>query len=129
MTSADDTQRELIRLQERWADAVKRLDMPFLERLLGEEFTLTTGRPGFEVASRQEWLAVTKDGHQAHYPSAGRLGGRWGAKSAATSPTRSSSSIVNAAGSSLSMSISPTISPARRIGTTSSERVWTLHAR
>jgi len=35
--------------------------MAFLERLLGEEFTLTTGRAGFEVASRQEWLDVTRD--------------------------------------------------------------------
>lgn len=52
---------ELIRLQNQWADAVQRRDLAFLERLLGEEFTLTTGRPGFEMASRQEWLDVTRD--------------------------------------------------------------------
>ena len=35
--------------------------MPYLERLLGHEFTLTTGRPGAEVLSQQEWLDITRD--------------------------------------------------------------------
>ncbi len=48
-------------MQNRWADAVERSDLAFLESLLGEEFTLTTGRPGLEIASRQEWPDVTRD--------------------------------------------------------------------
>jgi hypothetical protein len=35
--------------------------MEFLDRLLGEEFTHTTGRPGAPVRSRDEWLAITRD--------------------------------------------------------------------
>jgi ketosteroid isomerase-like protein len=35
--------------------------MERLERLLGEEFTLTTGRPGNEVRSRSEYIDVTRD--------------------------------------------------------------------
>ncbi len=35
--------------------------MAYLQRTLGEKFTLTTGRPGAEVRSRQEWLDVTRE--------------------------------------------------------------------
>ncbi len=35
-------------------------DMALLERTLGERFTLTTGRPGAEVRTREEWLAITE---------------------------------------------------------------------
>jgi len=51
---------ELVRLEHLWAEAVQRRDLSLLERLLGEEFSLTTGRPGFEVVSRKEWLDVTQ---------------------------------------------------------------------
>lgn len=47
-------------LEERLMDAVQRRDMAILDALLGDDFTLTTGRPGKEVRSRQEWLAVTE---------------------------------------------------------------------
>lgn len=40
----------------RFVEAVQRKDIDLLERLLGEDFTLTTGRPGKEVCSRDEWL-------------------------------------------------------------------------
>ena len=41
-------------------DAVRARDMATLEALLGEDFTLTTGRPGAEVRSRAEWLRITE---------------------------------------------------------------------
>ena len=40
--------------------AVKSRDMETLELLLGDDFTLTTGRPGREVRSREDWLVVTQ---------------------------------------------------------------------
>jgi catechol 2,3-dioxygenase-like lactoylglutathione lyase family enzyme/ketosteroid isomerase-like protein len=52
---------ELARLEHAWMEAVQRRDLTFLERLLGEEFTLTTGRPGAEVRGRREYLDVTRD--------------------------------------------------------------------
>ena len=39
--------------------AVQERDLAFLERTLGPDFTLTTGRPGAEVRTRTEWLAIT----------------------------------------------------------------------
>jgi Domain of unknown function (DUF4440) len=42
-------------------EAVKGRDIEWLDRHLGEEFTLTTGRPGAEVRARREWLDVTRD--------------------------------------------------------------------
>jgi hypothetical protein len=42
-------------------EAVRDRDMEFLDRLLGEEFTLTTGRPGAPVRTREEWMAITRD--------------------------------------------------------------------
>jgi ketosteroid isomerase-like protein len=58
---AKDTERKLARLEHDWLNAVKERDVERLERLLGDEFTLTTGRPGSEVRSRQEYLDVTRD--------------------------------------------------------------------
>jgi ketosteroid isomerase-like protein len=55
------TPEHLSRLEHDFADAVRRRDLDFLEAHLGEEFTLTTGRPGAEVRSRAEWLRVTRD--------------------------------------------------------------------
>jgi ketosteroid isomerase-like protein len=39
--------------------AVAARDVEALERLLGPEFTLTTGRPGNEVRGRAEYLEIT----------------------------------------------------------------------
>ncbi len=39
--------------------AVAARDVETLERLLGQEFTLTTGRPGNEVRGRAEYLEIT----------------------------------------------------------------------
>jgi ketosteroid isomerase-like protein len=55
-----DLEAELSDLERAWMAAVRSRDMPFLEALLGDEFTLTTARPGFEVRSRREWLEVTR---------------------------------------------------------------------
>jgi ketosteroid isomerase-like protein len=56
-----DLARQIERLERRWMDAVRDRDMAFLEELLGEEFTLTTGRPGAPVRAREEWLAITRE--------------------------------------------------------------------
>jgi ketosteroid isomerase-like protein len=50
---------ELVELERQWMAAVRDRDVEFLEDLLAEEFTLITGRPGVEVRSRAEWLAIT----------------------------------------------------------------------
>ena len=55
---------EIAQLQRDWAEAVQRRDMAALEQLLGEEFTLTTGRKGAEVRRRQEWLDVTRESYE-----------------------------------------------------------------
>jgi ketosteroid isomerase-like protein len=39
--------------------AVAARDVATLDRLLGQEFTLTTGRPGNEVRGRSEYLEIT----------------------------------------------------------------------
>jgi ketosteroid isomerase-like protein len=51
---------DLAALEDAFMRAVQGRDMDFLERSLGEEFTLTTGRPGAEVRSRAEWLEITR---------------------------------------------------------------------
>jgi len=56
-----DEVQELTRLQHAWMEAVKRRDIEFLERLLGPEFILITGRPGIETRTRQQYLDVTRD--------------------------------------------------------------------
>jgi ketosteroid isomerase-like protein len=55
------TERKLTQLEHQWFAAVMERDLDRLERLLGEEFTLTTGRPGNEIRTRQEYLDVTRD--------------------------------------------------------------------
>jgi ketosteroid isomerase-like protein len=60
-TAKRDLRSQIERLERRWMDAVRDRDMEFLDRFLGEEFALTTGRPGAPVRSRDEWLAITRD--------------------------------------------------------------------
>lgn len=61
-SSGEDTgAAEVADLERAWMEAVRARDMEVLERLLGPEFTLTTGRPGAEVRGREEWLAITRD--------------------------------------------------------------------
>ncbi|MBW3658910.1 MAG: nuclear transport factor 2 family protein [Actinobacteria bacterium] len=54
-----DGAAEIAELERTFMDAVRDRDMARLERLLGGDFTLTTGRRGREVRSRAEWLEVT----------------------------------------------------------------------
>jgi ketosteroid isomerase-like protein len=56
-----DSERRLSQLEHQWLEAVKARDVEHLDRLLGEEFTLTTGRVGNEVRTRQEYLEITRD--------------------------------------------------------------------
>jgi ketosteroid isomerase-like protein len=56
-----DTERKLAKLEHDWLNAVMERDVERLDRLLGEEFTLTTGRPGNGVRSRQEYMDVARD--------------------------------------------------------------------
>jgi ketosteroid isomerase-like protein len=56
--------RELRALEERFMKAVAERDIDFLERHLGEEFTLVTGRPGHETRGRSEWLEVTASAYE-----------------------------------------------------------------
>ena len=58
---AEDEIEDLLR---RWAHAVEHREMAFLESLLATEFTLTTGRPGAEVRTREQYLAVTRDDYE-----------------------------------------------------------------
>jgi ketosteroid isomerase-like protein len=55
---------ELRRLEERFMMAVAERDLDFLEEHLGEEFKLTTGRPGHETRDRAEWLEVTASDYE-----------------------------------------------------------------
>ena len=55
---------ELVQLEHAWMRAVQQRDLAFLDRLLGEEFTLTTGRPGNETRSRREYLEITRDSYR-----------------------------------------------------------------
>lgn len=48
-------------LSARFMEAVRDRELAWLEDHLGEEFTLTTGRPGAHVRSRDEWLAITAE--------------------------------------------------------------------
>ena len=50
---------EIVALERAVMGAVQARDLDRLEELLGGDFTLTTGRPGREVRSRDEWMAVT----------------------------------------------------------------------
>jgi ketosteroid isomerase-like protein len=55
---------ELRRLEDRFMTAVAERDIDFLERHLGEEFKLITGRPGHETRDRAEWLEVTTTAYE-----------------------------------------------------------------
>ena len=55
---------EIEDLLRRWAQAVEEREMAFLETLLATEFTLTTGRPGAPVRTREQYLAVTRDEYE-----------------------------------------------------------------
>lgn len=57
-------EEELFGLEVEFMEAVKRRDVTYLDRVLGENFVLTTGRPGAEIRSRQEWLEVTRDDYR-----------------------------------------------------------------
>jgi hypothetical protein len=50
---------DLAELSTRFMEAVRDREVSFLDHHLGEEFTLTTGRPNAPVRSRDEWLFVT----------------------------------------------------------------------
>lgn len=50
--------RAIEELEHRVMRAVQARDRDELERLVGADFTLTTGRPGAEVRGREEWLGV-----------------------------------------------------------------------
>jgi ketosteroid isomerase-like protein len=58
---ADRVVAELERLEHEWMRAVRDRDLAFLDALLAEEFTLTTGRRGTEVRGRREWLDITRE--------------------------------------------------------------------
>jgi ketosteroid isomerase-like protein len=51
---------ELEALENRFMRAVCERDMALLDSLLGDDFTLTTGRAGAEVRSRDEWMRITE---------------------------------------------------------------------
>ena len=55
---------ELRGLEERFMTAVAQRDLDFLERHLGEEFKLITGRSGNETRDRAEWLEVTATAYE-----------------------------------------------------------------
>jgi ketosteroid isomerase-like protein len=55
---------EIVRLEHACMNALQARDLDTLERLLGHDFTLTTGRPGHEVRGRSEWLAVSRDDYR-----------------------------------------------------------------
>lgn len=56
-------EEELRALEHRMMEAVVARDMTALDDLVGADFTLTTGRPGAEVRSRDEWMRVTQSGY------------------------------------------------------------------
>jgi ketosteroid isomerase-like protein len=53
-------EEELTRLEHELIRAVQRRDRDLLDGLLGDDFTLTTGRPGAEVRTRAEWLRIAE---------------------------------------------------------------------
>jgi hypothetical protein len=56
MPGAED---DLAALEHELIRALQRRDGALLERLIGDDFTLTTGRPGAQVRTRAEWLEVS----------------------------------------------------------------------
>ena len=60
----DPPEVEIEDVLRRWAQAVADREMAFLETLLAPEFTLTTGRPGAPVRTREQYLAITRDEYE-----------------------------------------------------------------
>ena len=61
-----DEHGEILDLTWSFMIAVQQRDMRTLEALLGDDFTLTSGRKGAEVRTREQWMAVTA-GHYRIY--------------------------------------------------------------
>lgn len=57
------TREEAVALTQELQAAVQRRDVGRLEALLAPEFTLTTGRPGAPVRTREDYLATTATGY------------------------------------------------------------------
>jgi hypothetical protein len=55
---------ELFGLEAEFTKSVKRRDIACLDRVLGENFVLTTGQLGAEIRPRQRWLEVTRDDYR-----------------------------------------------------------------
>jgi ketosteroid isomerase-like protein len=64
MAAEGGSEDELRGLEERFMAAVAERDLDFLDQHLGEEFKLTTGRPGHETRDRAEWLEVTASAYE-----------------------------------------------------------------
>jgi ketosteroid isomerase-like protein len=56
----NDDYDEIASLTPRFMRAVQERDIELLEEMLGEDFTLTTGRHGAEVRTREQWLRTTE---------------------------------------------------------------------
>lgn len=54
-----DERSEIERLERMVLAAVKERNIPWLEDVVADDFTLTTGRRGAEVRDRAEWMEVT----------------------------------------------------------------------
>ena len=50
---------DIRQLEQEFMQAVADRDLATLERLVGPEFTLTTGRPGSAVRGRDEWMRIS----------------------------------------------------------------------
>jgi ketosteroid isomerase-like protein len=57
---------QIERLELQLMTALQERDLATLEGLLGDDFTLTTGRPGAEVRSREEWLRISAGEYVVH---------------------------------------------------------------
>jgi hypothetical protein len=61
---AADAPPDFAALTHATLDAVRRGDLVWLEEHVAPGFTLTTGRAGAEVRTREEWLAITRDRYE-----------------------------------------------------------------
>ena len=53
--------RTVADLERKLQQAVQDRDLDRLDRIVGEEFVLVTGRPGAETRDRAEWMRVTAE--------------------------------------------------------------------
>ena len=60
MPDTSEHVRALQQLEHDFMNAVRERDVATLEALVGDDFTLTTGRPGAEVRSRADWMRITE---------------------------------------------------------------------